>query len=80
MCLLPSSKREKYPFVLQLLKACSGKAIVMSDGRSIRLPSAKFAQVREPGRNGPAVTGLPEWDAEVQILPCAPCASVRELE
>ena len=28
--------------------------VVMSDGRSIRLPSAKFAQVREPGRNGPA--------------------------
>ena len=26
----------------------------MSDGRSIRLPSAKFAQVREPGRIGPA--------------------------
>ena len=23
---------------------------------------------------------LPEWDAEVQILPCAPSASVRELE
>ena len=40
----------------------------MSDGRSIRLPSAKFAQVREPGRNGPAVTRSPEWDAEVQIL------------
>jgi hypothetical protein len=31
----------------------------MSDGRSIRLPSAKFAQVREPGRNGPAVTRSP---------------------
>lgn len=25
------------------------RGIVMSDGRSIRLPSAKFAQVREPG-------------------------------
>ncbi len=25
------------------------QGIVMSDGRSIRLPSAKFAQVREPG-------------------------------
>ena len=54
--------------------------MVMSHGRSIRLPSAKFAQVREPGRNGPAVPGLPEWDAEVQILSCAPSASVRELE
>src|SRR6266568_3376004 len=31
----------------------------MSDGRSIRLPSANFAQVREPGRNGPAVTRFP---------------------
>ena len=29
------------------------QSVVMSDGRSIRLPSAKFAQVREPGRNGP---------------------------
>ena len=35
------------------------QGIVMSDGRSIRLPSAKFAQVREPGRNGPAVTRSP---------------------
>ena len=35
------------------------RGIVMSDGRSIRLPSAKFAQVREPGRNGPAVTRFP---------------------
>jgi hypothetical protein len=35
------------------------RGIVMSDGRSIRLPSAKFAQVREPGRNGPAVTRSP---------------------
>ena len=35
------------------------QGIVMSDGRSIRLPSAKFAQVREPGRNGPAVTRFP---------------------
>ena len=25
------------------------QSVVMSDGRSIRLPSAKFAQVREPG-------------------------------
>ena len=25
------------------------RGIAMSDGRSIRLPSAKFAQVREPG-------------------------------
>jgi hypothetical protein len=31
----------------------------MNDGRSIRLPSAKFAQVREPGRNGLAVTRPP---------------------
>ncbi len=31
----------------------------MSDGRSIRLPSAKLAQLREPGRNGPAVTRSP---------------------
>ena len=54
------------------------QGIVMSDGRSIRLPSAKFAQVREPGRNGPAVTRSPRWDAEVQILPCAPeCQRVR---
>jgi hypothetical protein len=36
------------------------RGIVMSDGRSIRLPSAKFAQVREPGRNGPAVTRSPQ--------------------
>jgi hypothetical protein len=35
------------------------RGVVMSDGRSIRLPSAKFAQVREPGRNGPAVTRFP---------------------
>ncbi len=35
------------------------RGIVMSDGRSIRLPSAKFAQVREPGRNGPAVSLSP---------------------
>jgi hypothetical protein len=35
------------------------RGIVMSDGRSIRLPSAKFAQVREPGRNGPGVTRFP---------------------
>ena len=35
------------------------QSIVISDGRSIRLPSAKFAQVREPGRNGPAVTRSP---------------------
>ena len=35
------------------------QGIVMSDVRSIRLPSAKFAQVREPGRNGPAVTRFP---------------------
>ena len=35
------------------------QSVVMSDGRSIRLPSAKFAQVREPGRNGPAVTRSP---------------------
>ncbi len=35
------------------------QGVVMSDGRSIRLPSAKFAQVREPGRNGPAVTRSP---------------------
>jgi hypothetical protein len=56
------------------------------DSRTLRhrrkvLPSAKFAQVREPGRNGPAVTrSSQEGDAEVQILPCAPGASVRELE
>jgi hypothetical protein len=54
------------------------QGIVMSDGRSIRLPSAKFAQVREPGRNGPAVTRSPQVGAEVQILPCAPeCQRVR---
>jgi hypothetical protein len=35
------------------------RGMVMSLGRSIRLPSAKFAQVREPGRNGPAVTRSP---------------------
>src|SRR6266481_4805030 len=35
------------------------RGVVMSDGRSIRLPSAKFAQVRGPGRNGPAVTRSP---------------------
>ena len=35
------------------------QGVVMSDGRSIRLPYAKFAQVREPGRNGPAVTRSP---------------------
>jgi hypothetical protein len=35
------------------------QSVVMSDGRSIRLPSANFAQVREPGRNGPAVTRFP---------------------
>src|SRR5438552_12492970 len=35
------------------------RGVVRSDGRSIRLPSAKFAQVREPGRNGPAVTRFP---------------------
>ena len=32
------------------------QGMVMSHGRSIRLPSAKFAQVREPGWSGPAVT------------------------
>jgi hypothetical protein len=55
------------------------QGIVMSDGRSIRPPSAEFAQVREPGRNGQAVTRSPlVWDAEVQILPCAPeCQRVR---
>ena len=36
------------------------QGVVMSDGRSIRLPSVKFAQVREPGRNGPAVTRFPQ--------------------
>ena len=35
------------------------RGIVRSDGRSIRLPSAKLAQVREPGRNGRAVTRFP---------------------
>ena len=35
------------------------RGIVMSDGRSIRLPFAKLAQVRESGRNGPAVTRFP---------------------
>jgi hypothetical protein len=36
------------------------RGIVMIDGRSIRLPSANFAQVREPGRNVPAVTRYPQ--------------------
>src|SRR5207245_11279091 len=35
------------------------RGIVMSDGRSIRLPSANFAQVRETGRDGPAVARSP---------------------
>ena len=42
--------------------------MVMNHWRSIHLPSAKFARVREPGRNGRAVTGLPELDVEVEIL------------
>ena len=54
------------------------RGIVMSDGRSIRLPSAKFAQVREPGRNGPAVTRSPREGRGGSNPPlCTKCQRVR---
>jgi hypothetical protein len=57
------------------------RGIVMSDGRSIRLPSAKFAQVREPGRNGPAVTRFPpSGTRRFKSSPVHQSASVCELE
>lgn len=50
----------------------------MSDGRSIRLPSAKFAQVREPGRNGPAVTRSPRVGrGGSNPPPCTKCQRAR---
>src|SRR5215468_2764115 len=50
----------------------------MSDGRSIRLPSAKFAQVREPGRNGPAVTRSPQVGRRGSNPPlCTMCQRAR---
>ena len=54
------------------------RGIVMSDGRSIRLPSAKLAQVREPGRNGPAVTRSPRVGRGGSNPPlCTKCQRVR---
>lgn len=54
------------------------RGIVMSDGRSIRLPSAKFAQVREPGRNGPAVTRSPRVGRGGSNPPlCTKCQRAR---
>ena len=54
------------------------RGIAMSDGRSIRLPSAKFAQVREPGRNGPAVTRSPRVGRGGSNPPlCTKCQRVR---
>ncbi len=45
---------------------------MMSDGRSIRLPSTKFAQVRERAKKDRLQPVPRKWDAEVQILPSAP--------
>ena len=54
------------------------RGFVMSDGRSIRLPSAKSAQVREPGRNGPAVTRFPRVGRGGSNPPlCTMCQRVR---
>ena len=56
------------------------RCMVMSHRRSIRLPSAKFAQVREPGRNGSAVTRSPRVGRGGSTPPLCTSASVSEVE
>ena len=71
------SAMRKVPLIRRQL-ALKNRGIVMSDGRSIRLPSAKFAQVREPGRNGPAVTRSPREGRGGSNPPlCTKCQRAR---